>query len=344
MANVHELPPTESHAPTTAQSARAVGSPPLSESDSTGQLLASSLAGPPSRSRISFQLTRSWVFLTPILIGLLLVAINYDNNLIYFTLFLMVSIAVVSSVHTFRNLQRLEVRAGHVWPVFAGGSLRFNLQVTNPTDHPAYAIDFRHEDLELGGSGVSIPVVPAKGGETVEFILEARNRGRFRIDSILVSSVFPLGLLRAQREERLGLKYIVYPEPRGNCPWPETETDFRTQDDGDRPGGDDYYGVRGYIPGESQRHVDWKAVARGRPLMVKEFRGGGTGRVWFDWKHLEGLETEARLCQLSRWVVDADGRGRPYGVRLSGQEFYPATGPQHYHKVLSALANYRQNS
>ena len=41
--------------------------------------------------------------------------------------------------------------------------------------------------------------------------------------------------------------------------------------------GDDFAGVRAYVPGESQRHIDWRAVARGQPLMTKQFAAEAEG-------------------------------------------------------------------
>ena len=54
----------------------------------------------------------------------------------------------------------------------------------------------------------------------------------------------------------------------------------------------------------------------------------GSGRV--DWDSLPGMETEARLSQLCRWVLDAHRSGLSYGLVLPGfaatQDFGPFFG------------------
>ena len=51
-------------------------------------------------------------------------------------------------------------------------------------------------------------------------------------------------------------------------------------------------------------------------------------------------DTEARLCQLARWVVDADGRGERYGLELPGTSIPADSGPEHRHRCLAALARF----
>jgi uncharacterized protein (DUF58 family) len=157
---------------------------------------------------------------------------------------------------------------------------------------------------------------------------------------LTVSTRYPLGLFRAWCWEPLDLEYLVYPQPSGSYPWPLTVADDMLQDHGDRLGGDDFTGVRAYQPGDSHRHVDWKAVARGRPMLTKQFSGGGRGLIWCDWFILEGLDTEARLSQLACWIVEAHRQGCEYGLRLPDREYLPAAGWEHYERCLKALALY----
>ena len=63
--------------------------------------------------------------------------------------------------------------------------------------------------------------------------------------------------------------------------------------------GDDFAGVRAYEPGQSQRQIDWKAVARGHPLMTKQYTTEATGALYLDFAAVPGDDTEARLAQLA---------------------------------------------
>jgi uncharacterized protein (DUF58 family) len=105
--------------------------------------------------------------------------------------------------------------------------------------------------------------------------------------------------------------------------------------------GDDFAGLRDYVPGESQRHIDWKAVARGRPLMTKELAAETKGAVSLDFFELRFADLEEKLSQLTLWVIEAERARQPYGLRLPGLEISPALGQMHFHSCLRALSLFR---
>ena len=93
------------------------------------------------------------------------------------------------------------------------------------------------------------------------------------------------------------------------------------------------------------RHVDWRAVARGQPLLLKQFVGTGGQRVWLTWADVSGLpDVEAKLSQLCRWIVEAEREGFQYGLRLPGFEGSPSRGDRHRHHLLRALALFQSPS
>jgi hypothetical protein len=51
---------------------------------------------------------------------------------------------------------------------------------------------------------------------------------------------------------------------------------------------------------------------------------------------------ERRLSQLARWVLDAEGEGRNYGLRLPEFSQSPGQGDLHRHECLKALALFEQ--
>ena len=105
--------------------------------------------------------------------------------------------------------------------------------------------------------------------------------------------------------------------------------------------GDDFAGVRDYVPGESQRHIDWKAVARGQPLMTKEFVAENEGAVALNFFDLPFPDLEEKLSQLTLWVIEAERARQPYALRLPGVEISPAVGQMHFHRCLRALSLFR---
>jgi uncharacterized protein (DUF58 family) len=102
-------------------------------------------------------------------------------------------------------------------------------------------------------------------------------------------------------------------------------------------GADDFVGPRPYRPGDSPRQLDWKALARERGLVVKQFGGDHAARVWLDW-HQHGGGVEERLSRLARQVIQAHEQGLSFGLRLPGRLIEHGRGDAHKHRCLEALA------
>lgn len=295
--------------------------------------------------------TRHGLMFALLVFVLLLTAINYSNGLAYGLTFLLASLAVVSMVHTQRNLHRLTVTPGATAPVFAGETAEFGLCITNPTARPRYGVIV---EQERDGPVASRPWrlrgrhpvarVDIGGGETmcVTLGVTARRRGRLAAPACSLVTLYPLGLLYSwSRRIELQQTCVVYPKPA--APTPRRGAVLETE----RPGvgaraGDDFAGLREYRESDSPRHVHWKAVARGQGWYTKEFGGGQLSLVWLDWDTLEGLDTEARLSTLARWVIDAERDGDLYGLNLPGTRIAPANGEAHERRCLTALALFGQ--
>jgi uncharacterized protein (DUF58 family) len=103
-------------------------------------------------------------------------------------------------------------------------------------------------------------------------------------------------------------------------------------------GHDELAWLRDFRAGDSPRQVAWKAYARGAPLLVREYQGEGALQREFDFDSLQGLDTEARLSQLTRWVVDAHARGESWTLHLPGLPSMSGSGAEHCAQCLTRLA------
>jgi uncharacterized protein (DUF58 family) len=285
--------------------------------------------------------TRSGYLLMLVLWAMLIASINYSNNMAYILTFLLFSLLLVGMVYARNNLKGLTIANVMPRPVFAGERLWIDFELHNQSKGRRFGIWLAYPALsnpdELSGPFST----EACSNTTVELSFSTDKRGRFILSYIELVTVYPLGLFVVKRKSEVEKSYLVYPHPEGNRPWPEPEVLEVEQYSGiihHMKGGDDFTGVRPYRPGESMHHVDWKAVARGRPLSIKEFTGGGSACLYFGWEHLAGLGTESRLSQLCQWVLEADEQGMEFGLKLPGITIKPAAGSTHTLKCLEALA------
>jgi uncharacterized protein (DUF58 family) len=273
------------------------------------------------------------------LLALMLIGVmNYRLSLGYVLVFLLGGMALASMLHTFRNLNRLVLRAGRTKPVFAGDVARFNVGLENPTRTARFAVALRRDRAEPRYADL-------KPLETVclPVTLTSRRRGWLRPGRLVVDTRFPLGLFRAWAWVELDVACLVYPRPaRGHIPFPAAAAGGNALAargvDGD--GRDDFAGLRAYRPGDSLRHVAWKSLARNHGLLTKHFAGDDRALPWFDYDHAPAIDHEGRLSVLCRWVLDAHAMGLPFGLRLPDRSFEPDTGDAHMRRCLEALALY----
>jgi uncharacterized protein (DUF58 family) len=224
-----------------------------------------------------------------------------------------------------------------VQPAFVGQEVSLPLEIMNDSRAIRHGIE-----LVLSGSDGEhqrIDYIPAHKAARVTLRFPARQRGEHKVGTLCLTSAYPLGFVRFLKKFALSQTYIVYPKPAGD---PRLPSSLMHRRDG-RPltelgEGDDFAGVRDYVPGESQRHIDWRAAARGQPLMTKQFAAEAEGVVYFDFSALHLANVEERLSQLALWVIEAERARRPYGLRLPGTEILPAVEQPHFHQCLRALS------
>lgn len=282
--------------------------------------------------RIYILPTRAGLGYGVVMLVTLLGALNYQNNLGLFLTFLMISTALVGMHHCWFQLLGLEVRARDGLAVFAGETARFPLTLRDGKHKP-------RPQLRIAGTA---PFALEPGGETrVELARPTHHRGPLRLDRLVLETRYPFGLFRAWTVLHPRAEVLVYPRPAARAPQAAMLPRFDQQGRGDLgTGAEDFVGPRAYRPGDSPRQLDWKALARERGLIVKQFGGDQSARVWVDWDALPAADLEQRLSLLARQVLDADTLNYSYGLRLPGVRIDHDRGGRHKHRCLAALARF----
>jgi uncharacterized protein (DUF58 family) len=267
------------------------------------------------------------------LFAMFLGAMNYANNLALGLSFLLGSVGLTAMHYCQRNLAGVRICSAACEPVFAGELASFRIALENLAPVP------RHELSITNDHGSARPVRIEPDGRTVlEINMPAPQRGYLELDQFEILTRYPFGMFRAWAYMNLKVRCIVYPRPsEPGTPPPPLETDTGGAQDRSR-GDEDFAGLRGFHPGDSPRHVAWKAYAREQGLHVKVYAGTAVTSHMFDWHRLEGREVEARLSQLCRWIEDAHAAGHAFGLRLPNCELPPNIGPAHRERCLTALA------
>ena len=271
-----------------------------------------------------------------VVLVMLLGSLNYQNNLGLLFSFLLAAVGLVSMLFTWLNLLGLRVQCRGGAAIFAGDLARFQITFRDIGGRERFNLCVRTDDAE------NPPVdLRRDDQQTLTLALPSQHRGPFQLDEIHLETRYPIGLFRAWCYATSDAQVLVYPRPASRAPDPTPAADQQSRASGEGgDGSNDYVGPRGYRPGDSPRHLDWKALARERGLIVKQFSGEQSMRIWLDWRSVTAANDEARLSVLARQVLDAFQGRLIYGLRLPGTEVAPAEGRGHTHRCLTALARF----
>lgn len=280
--------------------------------------------------------TSTGLFFALTVAAMVLGSLNFQNNLGLAFGFFMAAIGLVAMHRCWYNLLGLaaEVRSGP--SVFAGATAQFEVILRNERRAPRYDIRV------VGGIDIVRPVtLEALDQCSVTVSVTSARRGYLRIPEVRLETRHPMHLFSAWCYAANHAQCLIYPRPSANAPAPILHAgDTRRAARGSAQGIDDYLGPRVYRRGDSPRRLDWKALARERGLVVKEFGGDQGVEVWVDWSALQQSDIEQRLSILARQVLDAAQANVRFGLRLPGVEIGLGRGQGQAERCLTKLAGY----
>lgn len=276
---------------------------------------------------------RGTLGLAAVLVAMWYAGMAQSNGAAHLLGFLLTALAAVSAIHAWTNLRGVKVRAGRIPSVFAGERLTVPLSVSAEAEATALRVDAGN-----AAHAAAIDAVRPEHEVRATVSIAAERRGCFDGLQVTVRSQYPLGFFTARRRFTIEQEFCVYPRPEGDAPMPSSAVASRERHEGARIEGDDFAGVRPWLQGESQRHIDWKAAARGLPLLTKQWAGEGGATVELDWRQTPPGDVESRLSQLARWIVTAEHSGARYGLAMPDGTRPPDHGDAHFHACLRMLA------
>ncbi|SEQ14440.1 Uncharacterized conserved protein, DUF58 family, contains vWF domain [Amphritea atlantica] len=290
-----------------------------------------------SQRRIYIMPSQAGAVFLMLLLVMLILAINFQNNLMFAVTFLLASLFVVTILHTYANLSGLTIQFVRGHPCFLGEQAAFDLTLTARGTRQYESIQLRLRE----GEGAAIDLVEDRQ-RSLTLYQNTHRRGYLPADALLIETFYPLGLFRAWTWLQVDLKSLVYPRPVEGGQLPDMHDaaggDQQSPHLAERPGGEEFTGLEQYQAGMSLKRVAWKNYARGQGMHAKQYVELSDNRRWLSWELWPELSGEARLSRLTWWALQLHRRGEEYGLRLPGIEIRPDRGESHRVRVLEALA------
>ncbi len=267
-----------------------------------------------------------------------------SNGAIYLLAFGLASVGLISWLHARANMRGIRFEAEGVQLRQRDGDYRLPFTLVSTSARPPCGI-------EIAARGARAPVfvgeLPRGACFRGELLIPFAAMVPGNPIAVVIRSLYPLGFLTG--ELRLAVSATdrhPHPLPAGDLPLPKTNAllpdaasaSFAGTSRGQGSGGD-FAGTRTWQPGDPPRHIDWKAVARGRPMMTKQWAGDDSRMVALDWDALT-LDPAARASQLARWIQQCEGMGVRYSLSLPGKVIAASAGHLHSARCLDALASH----
>lgn len=271
---------------------------------------------------------------------------TYGSNLVHLLAFILLGIFLIAAIISNNYLKSVEVQRVDIQSNFFPQSSQVRFLIKNKSHEPRDGIN-----IEISKKWKSLRVDPwsldVQELKSVMGQLRVTARGKYQIDQIRISCTQPLGLFYVWAIIPLKAVFFAYPEPLGKSLPPEQVSLKKYQNEYyQTQSPEDFYQHRDYQEGESLGRVDWKALARGRAKMIKEFKSTG-GRIWnleWDSESLSDANLETKLSQYSLWLKTAQENKIRLSFRHPRWGLLDVQKPSDYTQCLSTLAMEGQES
>lgn len=274
--------------------------------------------------------------------------INYGNNLVLGLFFYLVSVWLISFHVTFAHISGLKVDLLDVTTAEVGSAVWVTLQVRNESRQPRRQLSFSFEQAkgnkknrrkrdarsqnQLNLNGETKVLLPRlKDEQIIRLPVMTNKRGQLELPRLRISSVYPLGIMRAWSYVYFARSAWVYPKPLA-FDW---QAQYMTASVDDLPvgahysqhtqGQDDFERLDNYIEGESLARVSWAHVARGQGMLTKHFADPIGVEQVLDYADMPAAHHEQKLAQLAHGAITLGKLGVPFQMQLSNEAHSVAT-------------------
>lgn len=258
-----------------------------------------------TRKRLKQKATLGSLLVVLLLFGLFLEAYMHNFNLVYIILFFVFALAFVASPFGIYNMANLTLTLQGSDRLFAHRRSSIYLALINDKRTESYALK-----LECMDQSLFVPSLKADSKEILTLSYTPDRRGKIEIGKCSLQSLFPLATIRFVLPLDLSTRKVVYPQPKGTS----LET-FLSHRKGRYGQESDFEGISPHSGDAPLSKIHWPSVAKGESALKKFGYEIPMEQLNFDF-YTAGKNDEARLSQLTRWILECEARNLEFQVEM----------------------------
>ena len=255
--------------------------------------------------------TKSGLFLLFLLFLFYIFSIMSQTGLMYIFMGLIIGLFVVNFIYGIKCIRSVDVKAFNELITTEGVSIDTKVQIVNTSSRTFHFIKL----VCNFGDFINVDTLEGKSIKHVTPEIIFNKRGIYYLNKMVLETVNPFGLIKVRRTLNAAGVIKVYPELYYSSP-PDAAGFIPTLG-GHYKGkhnsfaGDDFTGIRKYIPGDPVKFIHWKASSKGLGVFVKEFTEEYSGKVSVV------IQSESNTLNNGEDILD-------WGIRAAGSLIFSA--------------------
>ncbi len=269
-------------------------------------------------------------------------AMNTGNNLLYLLLGAMLGSITVSGWLSEQVIRDLRVEREIPRPVTVGQELRLTYRVRNSKRWlPSLAVEIAEQGLPRTAF---LAGVPARGESAARSLNRFERRGIFPLSTVTLSTGFPFGLFRKERDIEIPGEVVVWPRCGRPVRTPSSSGGRVPRLSASVAGAlgtrGEFRSLRAYRTGDDPRDIHWRSTARLRQPVVREYERDGARTRWIvlDTRGQANEAAEVAVEVAASLAARAAAEDRPFGLAAEGVVVDPGEGPGQLERILDVLA------
>ena len=258
-----------------------------------------------------------------------LISIFYENNFALLISIVIFFVFFISIIISNQNLSKIEITASNEILIPTNEYSSIIANISNSSNAKKLNINYYLDNQFKGNTNFE------KGLGQLKIDYFKKTRGVFKINEIMIKSVFPFGIIKTKRKYQLNKDIYVYPAPKKN------NLDILSRFNFDNFNGDqnEFEGIDQYKIGDSLSKIAWKKSILDKKF-IKTFSNPNLNQEQvLDLNDYDSIEFEQLLSFVSYIFINSFKLKKNISLKHKDKIFHLTDEKSSLNNILKYLSN-----